>query len=114
MSDCLREETGTSIELWLNEATSTIECQWGVIENPEGRPDLGMRHLILVSDDWARALCKQGPMRDRYGTLCSVQNWPVGTFTAERDGQRWVWELFDCHWADEQLPPRVYVGRWMD
>lgn len=86
---------------------------WGVVEYGCPRPDLGeVGHLMLAVRPLVKDLLSNGPQRRR-GALHSATFAGDYIFAhIEYRGYRWVWELFDAHFADSH--ELVYLGRWPD
>lgn len=109
-----------SVEIRINDSNE-YECDWGVIEHSEPRPDLAqVGHLMVTTDDYlADLLTTPGayripPKGPQIGLHSATEN--SGRLFAHHDynGRRWTWELFPAHFADGKGPEGVYVGRWPD
>ncbi len=99
-----------SIELRIRD--HQIECDWGRI-NPAADPE--PKQLLLATRAQVESLL-DGCAPDRHGGIISATKSDDGQLFAHlyRDGNHWVWELFDAHFADGDGPQDMMVGRWPD
>jgi hypothetical protein len=107
-----------SVELRITD-DHVVECDWGVIEHGDPRPDRGqIGHLMLTMRDYVDQLAKDGPcLWAHKGYRCDHAFFDGGRVFVRstwRD-QSWTWELFDAHWSDGcKWPIGLMVGRWPD
>lgn len=97
----------------------SIECDWGVIEHSEPRPDRGeVGHLMIATSDYVSQLLREGPddCHCHHGGANSATELDGRLFAhIDYEGQRWTWELFNAHWWDNApQTPALLVGRWPD
>ncbi|QDF19749.1 hypothetical protein QEH38_gp17 [Mycobacterium phage LilSpotty] len=106
-----------SVEIRLNEESCEFECDWGVIEYGDPRPDLDqVGHLMLVTPDYVEQLLESGPRLapNSSRAMHSVTVDSGRTFAhVDYFGKRWTWELFEAVMSDGQGPD-ILVGRWPD
>ena len=100
-----------SIELWVDDKTDQIVCDWGAITNwGDDDPQPGVGHLWLVNTKWvAHLLHYGGPAWAIHGVVQAVV---VGTITylhLMNDDGYYIWEL---HPVQDQ--PDVMLGVWRD
>lgn len=104
-----------SVELWWND-TNDLECDYGVIEYGDPRPDRAeVGPLMLVTDDYLLELMFEPQPRSAHeGALHQVTTADGRLFAhVYHGGGHWVWELFNAHFQDGQ-GPGIHVGRWPD
>lgn len=104
-----------SVELRIREGN--VECDWGVIEHSDPRPDRQEVGPLMLAVGWCiGGRLDKGPIPDdRYG-LVNVKMEDADRLFLQIDTaeQRWTWELFEAHWEDGQGPKNMLVGRWPD
>ena len=113
-------------------ADHNLECDWGVIEHGEPRPELGqVGALMLATPDYIAELFATGPQPGNkdpevthsvtvigdpaYETLHPYWILTTEALYAHVDyrGHRWSWELHPARFWDDQGPP-ILLGRWPD
>ncbi|AFQ97469.1 hypothetical protein DOROTHY_79 [Mycobacterium phage Dorothy] len=95
------------------------ECDWGVIEHSDPRPDRGeVGHLMLATTGYVDLLLNNGPipflMKGGRVDSASVDGDRLFVHI-EWGGKRWTWELFEAHiCVGKGWPHNLLIGRWPD
>jgi hypothetical protein len=99
-----------------SECIHDLECDWGVIEHSDPRPDRGhVGHLVLVPGWWAGSILRTGPHYDpKYGTTTVTTQDDRLFIHMDWEGKRWTWELFEAHFSDGKGPDNMLIGMWPD
>lgn len=90
-------------------------CDYGIFENPEADPRLGIKPLVLMAKPFLREMLLDGDQDTGWGGRCGANIHEHGRVTVwmEHDGQQWVWEMFEAVWWDREECD-VLVGRWKE
>lgn len=95
------------------------ECDFGILEHTDPRPDRGeIGYLMVSTQDYFENLLQSSTVWPRKGWRRDSASVRGGRRFqhSEWNGQRWTWELFDAHFHDRGPTDKqqLLIGRWPD